>query len=304
VRAFSYIFLLCSLLTCHLVSAQSYNYRCKYQSLVLGVAGTYSNGDIKSSLNTVRPGVSIGFNNRIYPRLSYEVDLLWYRLLGDDFLASDKKLASNNYLRNLHFRNDIKEFALTFRYDLIPNTDHYRKRPIYNAYVLLGGSVFYHNPVAKNNSGVWTDLRPLKTEGKSYSNLQFSVPAGLGLRYKLAIQWDLELEVTYRYTTTDYLDDVSGNYSNPDQLGSDLARQMSNRSASLTGSFNRGGRDLNFIRNTLEEQFVDLGSGYSYSTSHAPGNKRGSAIGPDSYFLISLRVIYIIPGKIYCPKFR
>ncbi|GAL82841.1 hypothetical protein MYP_67 [Sporocytophaga myxococcoides] len=286
------------------VRAQPYNYRCKYHSIVIGGAGSYANGDIKSTLSTIRPGLSFGFNKRIYPRLSYEFDFLWFRLLGDDFLASDKKLESADYLRNLHFRNDIKELSFTLRYDLLPNTDHYRKRPIYNAYVLLGGGVFYHNPKAKNDRDHWVSLRKLQTEGKSYSNIQFSVPAGFGFRYKLAIQWDLELEFTYRYTSTDYLDDVSRNYINPDQLKSDQSRQMSNRSASLFGSYNGAKRDIDFINNTLEEQFFYSGSGYSYSTSKAPGSKRGSKIGPDSYVLVSLRLIYIIPGKIYCPKFR
>ncbi len=292
------------LIACHSVSAQPYNYRCKYPSFVLGGVGSYANGDIKSSLTTIRPGLSLGFNKRIYPRLSYEFDFLWFRILGDDYLASDKKLESDNYLRNLHFRNDIKELSFTLRYDLLPNTDHYRKRPIYNAYVLLGGGVFYHNPMAKNDAGSWINLRKLQTEGKSYSNIQFSVPAGFGFRYKLAIQWDLELEFTYRYTSTDYLDDVSGRYINPDLLKSDQSRQMSNRSASVAGSYNGEKRDLDFIHNTLEEQFFNQGSGYSYSTSKAPGSKRGSKDGPDSYALVSLRLIYIIPGKIYCPKFR
>ncbi|PTB89750.1 hypothetical protein C9994_17455, partial [Marivirga lumbricoides] len=83
--------------------------------------------------------------------------------------------------------------------------------------------------VALENAGQWVSLRELGTEGqnfdkaqykelygkdlpKPYSRIQIVIPVGLGARYKLSSNFDIALEISYRHTFTDYLDDVGGEY--------------------------------------------------------------------------------------------
>ncbi|MFN3404218.1 MAG: DUF6089 family protein [Cytophagaceae bacterium] len=283
---------------------QPFNPKCRYNAITASVKGSYSYADIDGHIRTVRPGFSLGYSTRINPRLSFGIDLMWVRLLGDDHISSDMRREVNTYLRNLHYRNDIKELSVFFQYDLFPSNDHYRKRPIYNFFGYLGVGVFHHNPRAKNHEGKWVDLRPLKTENKNYSPIQISVPLGFGIRYKLTLNMDLELDISYRITSTDYLDDVSGKYVHPDDLPSEESEIMSNRSASLTSSYQGEDRDYEYITYFLGQKVTTDGS-YSYVESHAPGTRRGTRQGPDSYILLSFKVCYILPSdKVYCPKFR
>ena len=65
-------------------------------------------------------------------------------------------------------------------------------------------------------------LRPLGTEGqgseaypgrKPYNNIAFCIPLGVGFKYNLNPSLNLGFEITYNFTTTDYLDDVSTTYA-------------------------------------------------------------------------------------------
>jgi len=57
-----------------------------------------------------------------------------------------------------------------------------------------------------------TRLSGLMTEGKNYPTTVLSIPAGIGLKIKLADQLSLSWQLGATYTFTDYLDDVSGAY--------------------------------------------------------------------------------------------
>jgi hypothetical protein len=88
-------------------------------------------------------------------------------------------------------------------------------------------AVFAFNPQAKLGDQ-WYDLQPMGTEGQflpgcdtcpePYKLVQFSIPFGVGIRYKLTDKIDLNVEMGLRKTFTDYLDDVSGNYPNMEAL--------------------------------------------------------------------------------------
>lgn len=56
-----------------------------------------------------------------------------------------------------------------------------------------------------------TELTPLATE-QAYDTETFNIPLALGLKFRLGDRLNLNLEVMGRFTFTDYLDDVSGNY--------------------------------------------------------------------------------------------
>src|SRR5690606_14947756 len=152
---------------------------------------------------------------------------------------------------------------------------------IYNLYGSLGVSFFYHNPKARHypdssnlNKRRWVALRPLMTENKKYSPFQLAIPMAVGIRYKLSLQWDMEIEMGYRFTFTDYLDDVSGRYQDPASLKNDLARKFSNRTAEKRSALNGRSRDLDFIQNGLGRQIIESDV-YNYVQDFGPGTQRG-----------------------------
>ncbi len=84
----------------------------------------------------------------------------------------------------------------------------------------IGIGIFTFNPEARFGGDEWIDLQPLGTEGQwladpenrypePYELTQFNIPFGGGLRFRLSRRWDMEVEIGWRKTFTDYLDDVA-----------------------------------------------------------------------------------------------
>ena len=69
--------------------------------------------------------------------------------------------------------------------------------------------------------GEWIDLRPLGTEGQGlagsgttiYGTRALSIPLGLGWRAHLGPWFTAQAEVQWTWIQSDYLDDVSGDYT-------------------------------------------------------------------------------------------
>ena len=151
--------------------------------------------------------------------------------------------------RNLNFRNRMVEFG--FRTDFtvfqISNRSGNRNfarpgRLSVKGFVFTGAYGVMHNPQAQithdpNNEWEdrWYDLRPLRTEGQveEYASLIAAIPVGLGIEFGLGYGWILGVEGSWRSTFTDYLDDISGMYANPDYL-SPLAEAISSQANEAT----------------------------------------------------------------------
>jgi hypothetical protein len=123
--------------------------------------------------------------------------------------------------RNLSFKTNLAEFALQgdfnfFKY--LPGSRNYRFTP----YLTFGLGVFSYDPTATipvlSSSVEIRDLNKRKLEGKNYqfSTFDFSVgisyPIGMGIKYNFYRNFNIGFEVAYRFTNTDYLDDVSTTY--------------------------------------------------------------------------------------------
>ncbi len=52
-----------------------------------------------------------------------------------------------------------------------------------------------------------------------YTRFSIAIPYGGGFRYAINRNWGLNLEISGRRTFTDYIDDVSNSYVDPDVLG-------------------------------------------------------------------------------------
>lgn len=284
-----------------------------------------------TNISFTRPAVSIFAHYRYAPNLTFRASFSWARIKGDDFESADPygEQSSYRYVRNLSFRNDIKELAFIGVWDIFGNHGTFLNRAHFTPYVYLGVGVFHHNPRGKApetdkfgqplaEAGEWVALRPLGTEGqlssaydvKQYSVIQPSIPLGIGMRAELNKRWDFEFEVGYRYLFTDYIDDVSGLYVDLGALDSPLAQAMSDRSREQVSADSGSPRDFEAINSTAslitytsayDNQQYNVYAGYG---SEHPDNNRGFSTDKDIYIVTSIRIAYIITGTFKRAKFR
>jgi Domain of unknown function (DUF6089) len=262
-------------------------------------------------LKFTRPNVGFFIQRRYFPRVTFRMATTWGQLAGEDHTSSDpndlKTGGYYRYKRNLHFRNNIFDLSFVAIFDLQVNRGMAINRPTALVpYALLGFGGFYHNPQAIRPQGFegskWVDLRPLRTEGqgKAYSPVSISFPAGLGVRWRISDQWDVAVEGGWRFTLTDYIDDVSGDYKDLGYFTDDLTRALHDRSAEpiavLSGQ-PRSPETITYV-SKINGQTYTVVNGYGM-----PNNRRG-APDKDAYLVTGFQVSYIFSGGTRGPKFR
>ncbi len=144
--------------------------------------------------------------------------------------------------RNLSFRSNIYEFSVIPEFNILGFNPYDR---YYSPYVFVGLGIYNFNPEAELD-GQWYDLQPLSTEGQGmegrpsqYNLTQLSIPMGIGFKYAVTEYWTIGLELTARYTFTDYLDDVSTNYVDRNELiafRDETAANLANRTGEYLGT--------------------------------------------------------------------
>jgi hypothetical protein len=174
-----------------------------------------------------RPAVTIAYRYKLLKNLNWHSSFNYLLVAGDDKLTTEPY--RNN--RNLNFKSNVFELATRIEVSLfsnkighrygISNTMGRRKRSrSYEFIGFIGIGGFYFNPKGRNPiSGVWTKLEPLHTEGQGlpggpsqYKKVAISVPMGIAYRMILSKEWCVGIELNYRKTFTDYMDDVSSVY--------------------------------------------------------------------------------------------
>lgn len=283
-----------------------------------------------TDISFTRPGIGLHGSQRFGPRFTVRGDFTWGVLRGDDFSSADPfdNNARYRYVRNLHFRNFVKELSGGVMFDLWENKGNYVTRKNWTPYAFLSVGVFHHNPKALApdfdlsgnplpEAGTWVALRPLGTEGqfsnlpedhpnfgaRPYSLLQFVIPFGLGVRYKLNNAFDISFEMGYRFTFTDYLDDVSKHYVDLGHLNSPLAKAMSDRTGEAVHAISRNPRNFDVI-NAITNPYSYVGvDGRIYNTRAGyghdhPDNVRGNRTDNDVYIITSIKLSYIIGASL------
>ncbi|GAB5539359.1 MAG: hypothetical protein Salg2KO_14620 [Salibacteraceae bacterium] len=229
--------------------------------------------DLKLSQTRWNPGVfaryRLGYNWGLNLSFNYA------RLQGADSLVENP----TRFTRNLHFRNDIFELAGSVEYYFFSQPDVGRTGRYlldFKAYVFAGFGGFLNNPKAQYQ-GEWYSLRPLKTEGQEspYSAVSAVIPVGFGFYYTFSRVHRFGLSGSWRYTFTDYIDDVSDSYPDPNALESDEARALSNRTPEV---------ENHPLAADLAEFYVE-------------GGVRGNPNARDSYLMLTANYSYVIRGK-------
>ena len=165
-------------------------------------------------------------------RLSAKASLIKGTISGSDEMAKDLAMRE----RNLSFRSDLIELAVTGEYNLSPFNIRAKQTGV--PYVFTGIAVTHFNPQAQMR-GSWYDLQPLKTEGSKYNRYAVAVPFGLGMKFNISYKVNFGFEFGARKTFTDYLDDVSTEYIDvvAARLTDPTMAALAYRTPELTGSF-------------------------------------------------------------------
>lgn len=147
--------------------------------------------------------------------------------------ADDSKSSSQQFRdRNLSFNDPLKELSLIGEFNFmnyIPDAGPHK----YTPYIYTGVGLTSYAPRA-NYNGKSYGLRQLRTENEpTYGKNTIVIPYGVGIKYNFNTKWTVAGDLGYRYTFTDYLDDVSGKYANPGQLPNDFSRALADRSGEV-----------------------------------------------------------------------
>ena len=187
----------------------------------IGIGAGHYFGDLNTRAKLNRPKIAAGiffrknFGNYIAARVVANFVQLGY---SDIYNTHNEFM----HLRNLSFNTNVWELSLRgdfnfFRF--LPGDPEFNFTP----YISLGVGVFSYDPYAYLQGQKYF-LRPLGTEGqgsslypdrKPYSSMALCIPFGVGIKYAFNERYNIGFEITHRFTTTDYLDDVSKTYVDP-----------------------------------------------------------------------------------------
>jgi len=207
-------------------------------------------------ISGVSGGVFVARNFDGY--LSARLNVAYGKISADDSKSSSEQFRD----RNLSFNSPIKEASLIGQFNFmnyIPDAG----RNKYTPYIYSGIGWATYSPHA-NYLGDSYSLRDLTTEGQTrpYKSGTLVVPYGVGIKYNFNGKWTAGADLGYRFTFTDYLDDVSGVYADPNLLPNNTSRALADRSTEV-------GKPLN-----------------------APGSQRGDFKGRDTYFFVGFTISF------------
>jgi hypothetical protein len=188
------------------------NFRQHEVGIFLG--GAYYIGDLnpRKQFNLTQPAAGLFYRFTPNYRYAFRAGFNWGNVMGDDSQSED----ADQLQRNLNFKSQILEYNVIAEFNFLEyriSNDKYR----FTTFLFLGLDVFTFNPRGQMGSH-WIDLQPLRTEGQSkgYRLTQVAIPFGVGAKINVSKKVGIGIEWGPRKTFTDYLDDVSGTYPDPD----------------------------------------------------------------------------------------
>lgn len=201
----------------------------------------------------------------------------------DSILKKVRASTYGRYERNLEFRSRIHEMQLALEFHPVFLFAYEDDPPYVSPYLIAGAGIFCFNPEAFIDER-WQALQPLSTEGqgfreypdrKKYKLRQWNLPFGIGLKYEVGTFTNVRLEVIYRKLFTDYLDDVSTSYIDPN----------------LFQQYHTPGTAV------IATRLANRSKEYNYSTAR-PGDSRGNSANNDSYFTVEIKLGLVLKKRI------
>ena len=244
-----------------------------------GGEGDRRDGFVDMKLNYSRWTLGGFYRYRISNRFGVKGSLNYIRLSGDDAKTDNPARRG----RNLNFKNDMFEALVNgelyiYKVNDVGRTGRYSTD--FNLYLFAGVGLFYSNPKGQTDAGDWVSLKPLKTEGVDYNKLNFTIPLGVGFYYTINRKYRLGMEIGWRTTFTDYIDDASTVYiAHSDPLTASLADKSSPGLSAQIRDENPGAEKL------------------PYPSTYEPGRKRGDPEHDDAYVTATVNFSWAIRGR-------
>jgi hypothetical protein len=202
--------------------SSSVNGQSREMGIMLGVMNY--KGDLQkatyASENNL-PGFGFLYRRSYSNHWAFKTAISYGHIKADDAQSDD----AFNQNRNLNFKSSILEGTGQFEFNFFPYQTA-NPSTIFTPYMSVGLSVFRFNPKAYYNGG-YVELQPLGTEGQGtlanpdkdlYKRTNLAFVFGGGFKWKIGRRWSVVLESIVRKTYTDYLDDVSGVYADPNAI--------------------------------------------------------------------------------------
>jgi opacity protein-like surface antigen len=251
----------------------------------LGGGPEAGRNDIRDmDLEATNYAATVGVRYKISDYVSGRLSFSYLQTLASDEYTENP----GRSIRNLSARTNIFEFSPMIEFYLLKENipmnktlgrryRHYGQGGDFSIYVATGFTTLYFNPQAQLN-GTWHDLQPLGTEGQGletgngkYSRFTFGLPIGIGFKYSMTRHWSISLEGQARFTATDYLDDVSTDYYDNQEIREaygPVAAELANRR--LDGGGGEGG-----IRGNPENNDVYMFLEFHLSRRFDSSKRRG-----------------------------
>jgi Domain of unknown function (DUF6089) len=262
------------------------------QRVHIGVFGGLAayNGDLTEKIfpkKVTNGAIGVSVNYELKDQIMLRGGFTYAVVGGADRFSNNPELLK----RNLSFETSITEFSVVGEYYLY---NLYERR--YSPYIFAGLAVYHFDPYAYSATGDKIFLKPLSTEGqglpgyparKPYGLTQAAIPLGAGIKFAINDKFRIGLEVGIRKLFTDYFDDVSSIYADPNDLlaaKGQLAVDISYRGDEVAGGstvypvkgYQRGGeknKDIYYFSGI--HLTYRLGSGNGGGLFGGGGSKKG-----------------------------
>lgn len=252
----------------------SWQFNDRYFSFSVGTGTSTYFGELNSN-NTISDDISqfnMGIEARLLNRIGARIDASIFSLSGADSNSPDSSFQRQ---RNLSFKTRNLHFQLHTIYYLKPYQGDYYKRWAFDPFIFSGIGYMKFNPTAELGGETYL-LREARTEGVEYKKWVATIPVGIGAKFKANEFLNINLEVSYHFTFTDYLDDVSSTYAF--EFANSTAELLSDRKEEV---------------GVVNPEFYD---------QIQPGAVRGNPDNNDSFLQISIKAEIFLPPDLFSRK--
>ena len=247
--------------------------------ITAGAAHYFGDLNTRAGLNRPKPALGAFFRKQFGNYIGLRVAAHYAQLGYSDTYSKNEYQKT----RNLSFNSNIFEFAIMGNFNFfkfVPGDPAHSFTP----YVTLGVGVFSYDPYAYLGEQKYF-LRPLGTEGqvanypgrKTYGTMAVCIPFGVGIKYSITPRVNFTFEIANRFTTTDYLDDVSTTYVGIDKFppgpnGPSVAALLQDRSYEITPDSPLGVEGAQRGWSKQKDQYViaEVGISFNIGTYRCP----------------------------------
>ena len=183
--------------------------------------------DIQPSETGICLGGFVRYNYR--KKWSFNASFMYGTIGGNDSICKNIERRA----RNLNFRNTLYEGTLRAEFNFWTMPRIGNSKNSLKSYLFGGGGIILHKP-EMNYKGTWYETRPYKLEGQSdpYKTSTYCTLTGIGFQFTGNEKITIGLDLGWRNSFTDYLDDISTVYASDSELNNDPFRiALANQSA-------------------------------------------------------------------------